>query len=157
MHSFNCSSRWCKSNRSFLEGASHPEELVEEAHRLGLHSLALTDRDGVYGVVRAHLKAKELGFHLIIGAQVSIKDGSSILLLVHNRVGYRNLCHLISKGRLRHEKGTSKVSWTEVAEHQKGLFALWLNQGPVELLLEAFDNRLYGFATRHRYYSEVPL
>ena len=49
---------WCKTNGSFLEGASHPEELVEEAQRLGLRSLAVTDRDGVYGVVRAHVKAK---------------------------------------------------------------------------------------------------
>src|SRR5574337_756260 len=58
---------WCKSHFSFLEGASHPGELVEEAYRLGLKSLALTDRDGVYGIVRAHVKARELGLHLIVG------------------------------------------------------------------------------------------
>ena len=62
---------WCKSNFSFLEGASHPDELVEEAQRLGLSSLALTDRDGVYGIVRAHVKAQELGLHLIIGSQIN--------------------------------------------------------------------------------------
>jgi error-prone DNA polymerase len=63
---------WCKSNFSFLEGASHAEELVEEAHRLGIRSLALTDRDGVYGMIRAHVKAKELGLHLLCGAQVTV-------------------------------------------------------------------------------------
>src|SRR5882672_3430293 len=63
---------WCKSNFSFLEGASHAEELVEEAHRLGIGSIAITDRDGVYGMVRAHVKARELGIHLVCGAQVSI-------------------------------------------------------------------------------------
>jgi error-prone DNA polymerase len=63
---------WCKSNFSFLEGASHPEELVEEAHRLGIGSLALTDRDGVYGMVRAHVKARELGVQLVCGAQVTV-------------------------------------------------------------------------------------
>jgi error-prone DNA polymerase len=63
---------WCKSNFSFLEGASHPEELVEEAHRLGLRSLAVTDRDGVYGMVRAHVKAKELGLHLVCGVQLTV-------------------------------------------------------------------------------------
>jgi error-prone DNA polymerase len=63
---------WAKSNFSFLEGASHPEELVEEAHRLGLGSIALTDRDGVYGMVRAHVKARELGVHLVCGAQLSV-------------------------------------------------------------------------------------
>ena len=63
---------WCKSNFSFLEGASHAEELVEEAHRLGLRSIAITDRDGVYGMVRAHTKAKELGIQLVCGAQLTV-------------------------------------------------------------------------------------
>lgn len=53
---------WCKSNFLFLEGASHPDELIEEAQQFGLPSLALTDRDGVYGIVRAHSKTQELGF-----------------------------------------------------------------------------------------------
>ncbi|MEP6863865.1 MAG: error-prone DNA polymerase [Deltaproteobacteria bacterium] len=63
---------WCKSNFSFLEGASHAEELVEEAHRLGLRSIAITDRDGVYGLVRAHTKAKELGIQVLNGAQLTV-------------------------------------------------------------------------------------
>src|SRR5687767_3949540 len=63
---------WVKSNHSFLEGASHPEELVMRAHELGLPAVAITDRDGVYGAVRAHVKAKELGIKLIIGAQISL-------------------------------------------------------------------------------------
>ncbi len=65
---------WVKSHYSFLEGASSPDELVEEARRLGLSSLALTDRDGVYGVVRAHVKAREVGLHLIVGAQVTVGE-----------------------------------------------------------------------------------
>ena len=147
---------WCKSNSSFLEGASHPEELVEEAYRLGLPGLAITDRDGVYGVVRAHVKALEVGIHLIIGSQVTMDDGSTILLLVEDHEGYRNLCRLVTKGRLRSEKGSSSVSWTEVFEHQKGLLALWIRQGPLELLREAFDNRVYALATRHRCDVDVP-
>jgi error-prone DNA polymerase len=63
---------WCKSNFSFLEGASHAEELVEQAHCHGLRSIALTDRDGVHGMVRAHVKARELGMHLVCGAQLSV-------------------------------------------------------------------------------------
>ena len=66
---------WCKSNFSFLEGASHPDELVGRAHALGLPALALTDRDGVHGVVRAHVKARELGVPLIVGAEVTVGDG----------------------------------------------------------------------------------
>ncbi len=63
---------WCKSNYSFLEGASHPEELIEQAHAFGLPALALTDCDGVHGVVRAHMKAQELGVHLLIGAELTV-------------------------------------------------------------------------------------
>ena len=50
---------WCKSNASFLRGASHPEELVDKAAELGLSSIAITDVDGVYGIVRAHERARE--------------------------------------------------------------------------------------------------
>ncbi len=80
---------WCKSNFSFLEGASHAEELVEEAHRLGLRSIAITDRDGVYGMVRAHTKAKELGVQLICGAQLTVAPPTAQLAFssVTTRVG----------------------------------------------------------------------
>src|SRR5688500_3303975 len=116
---------WCKSNFSFLEGASHPDELVDEAYRLGLPAIALTDRDGVYGVVRAHVKARELGIKLIIGAQVTVDDGSTIVLLAQDRGGYANLCRLLTKGRLRSEKGESVVTWEEVCAHATGLVAIW--------------------------------
>ena len=116
---------WCKSNFSFLEGASHPDELVEEAYRLGLPAIALTDRDGVYGVVRAHVKARELGMKIIIGSQVTIDDGSTIVLLSRDRGGYANLCRLLTQGRLRSEKGKSAVTWGEVSTHAAGLIALW--------------------------------
>jgi error-prone DNA polymerase len=151
---------WCKSNFSFLEGASHPDELVEEAQRLGLLSLALTDRDGVYGVVRAHVKAQELGLHLIIGSQITINDGSIILLLAQDRAGYTNLCRLLTAGRLRSEKGESTVSWDEIYRQASGLVALWgggqsLAAGEIEHdtvsgnLYEAFGDRLYCMVARH--------
>jgi error-prone DNA polymerase len=70
---------WCKSNFSFLEGASHAEELVEEAHRLGMRSIAISDRDGVYGMIRAYVKAKELGVHLVSGAQMTVAPASTRL------------------------------------------------------------------------------
>src|SRR5262245_14020315 len=116
---------WCKSNFSFLEGASHPDELVEETQRLGLSCLTLTDRDGVYGIVRGHVKAQELGIHLIIGSQVSVEDGSTIVLLAQVRGGYANLCRLLTAGRLRSEKGESVVTWDEIYRHARGLIALW--------------------------------
>ncbi len=157
---------WCKSNFSFLEGASHPDELVEEAHRLGLQALALTDRDGVYGIVRGHVKAQELGLHLMIGSQVTVDDGSAIVLLAQDRSGYANLCRLLTAGHLRSPKGESRVGWDEVCGHASGLIALW--GGDKSLLVEeavcdevaghlrdAFGDRLYGMVTRHRREEEV--
>ena len=72
---------WCKSNFSFLEGASHPAELVAQAHALGLPAVAITDRDGVYGVVRAYVKAKELGIKLIM-KQKAVERKTGKLLTV---------------------------------------------------------------------------
>ena len=172
---------WCRSNFSFLEGASHPDELVEQAHALGIEALALTDRDGVHGMVRAHVKAKELGVRLIVGAEVTVDDAvnaaaaaatgdaaqpSTCVLLAANRIGYANLCRLITAGRLRRPKGESRVTWPEVCERAEGLIALW--GGDRSLLVrdtepravagplrEAFGDRLYALAARHRRAEEV--
>ena len=157
---------WCKSNFSFLEGASHPDELIEEAQRLGLSALALTDSDGVYGIVRAHVKARELGLRLIVGSQVAVEDESTIVLLAQDRSGYANLCRLLTAGRLRSQKGESAVTWHEIYHHAEGLIALWggdrsLIVGEVEPnevagnLRDAFGDRLYGMITRHRREDEV--
>lgn len=158
---------WCKSNFSFLEGASHPDELVEEAHQQGLRAIALTDRDGVYGIVRAHVKARELGIHLLVGSQVrvgdSLEQSSPILLLATDRPAYARLCRLLSTGRRRSPKGQSRVSWPELCAQAKGLIALWggapslLYQAPKAAfekvagdLRDAFGDRLYALLTRHR-------
>ncbi|RMH39606.1 MAG: DNA polymerase III subunit alpha [Deltaproteobacteria bacterium] len=157
---------WCRSNFSFLDGASHPDELVDRAHQLGLRAIALTDRDGVYGAVRAHVKARELGIHLVVGATVSIDDGSHIVLLARDRGGYANLCRLLTRGRRRCAKGQSRVSWREVCEHAGGLTALWGGDGsaivapdePVvaaRALRDAFGDRLYALVARHRRDDEV--
>ncbi|HTU58461.1 MAG TPA: PHP domain-containing protein, partial [Polyangiales bacterium] len=145
-----------------MEGASHPEELVEEALRLGYSAIGITDRDGVYGSVRAHLAAQEHGVRLCIGSEITITDGSTIVLLAQDRAGYANLCRLITRGRLRHEKGQSSVSYAEVAEHAPGLVALWggeqsslvsRTQFDAEAaghLRDAFGDRLYGMLARHK-------
>ena len=147
---------FCKSNYSFLEGASHPGELVEAAHRMGIESLAVTDRDGVYGIVRAHVRARELGVHLVIGSQVSVgEDGEKLQLLATNEEGYANVCRLLTKGRLRCEKGKSKVFWPEVAGHAEGVIALWSGDGDPALLKDAFGDRLYALIARHREADEV--
>lgn len=159
---------WCKSNFSFLEGASHPDELIEVASLMGLSALALTDRDGVYGAVRAHLRAKELGMALIHGAELTIEDGSHLVVLVQSRAGYANLCRLISLGRLRSPKGECSIRWSEVYEHAGDLIALWggeqsLIASPTDpslvadQLRQAFGDRLYGLLTRHQRDRDIDL
>ncbi len=140
---------WCKSNYSFLEGASFPDELVEAAYELGCPAIAITDRDGVYGVVRAYEKAKALGIKLIVGSEVTLDDGATLVLLAMTRRGYANLCQLLTLGRMRCEKGRSEVSRAEVAAHAEDLIALWTLDGPHEALQPAFGDRLYGLIARH--------
>jgi error-prone DNA polymerase len=153
-----------KSNFSFLEGASHPHELVERAATLGLRALALTDRDGVYGAVRAHVAAKEHNLHLIHGATVTIRqaDHQSLTLLVQTREGYANLCRLLTRGRLRHKKGMCSVTWDEVCSHAEGVIALIgvrdTRPGVPQAIINlksAFGDRLYGVITRHREREDV--
>jgi error-prone DNA polymerase len=156
---------WCKSNGSFLEGASHPEELVDRAVELELDALAVTDRDGMYGIVRAHEKAKERGISLIIGAQVTVEH-TTIVLLAENRDGYANLCRLLTIGRRRKPKGESLVTWQEVCQHADHLLALWGGDASLIVrepepeavardLCDAFGDRLYAMAARHRRDTEA--
>ncbi|MFW6215389.1 MAG: error-prone DNA polymerase [Alkalispirochaetaceae bacterium] len=153
---------WCTSNYSFLEGSSFPEELVERTEELRLPALALVDRDGVYGVVRAHAAAKGRGVRLIIGSLVTMDDGSSIILYPQTRSGYANLCSLISRGRLRSPKGFSSVSWGELEEFSRDLLAILPTQGDVFFEKERlgamsalFADRLYIGVSRH--YEAVEL
>jgi len=101
----------CMTNFTFLRGASHAEELVARAVRLGYAALAITDECSLAGVVRAHTEAKAHGLHLIIGSQFKLVDAAgapafSLLLLAQNREGYGNLSELITLARTRAGKGS---------------------------------------------------
>ena len=158
---------WCKSNYSFLEGASHPEELVDACRQNGIPALALTDRHGVYGMVRAHVCARRQGIHLIAGSQVSLREGAEILLLARNQEGYRNLCRLLTDGHLRSSKGKCRPDAQAVCGRSRGLIALWIGspdpgdspQAASESLLEpfkaAFADCLYLLLARHRQAQEA--
>ena len=107
----------CHTNFSFLDGASHPEELAEEAARLGLTALAVTDHDGFYGVVRFAEAARELGLPTVFGAELSLgparpaerrarPGGRHLLVLARGPEGYARLCRVIAEAQLRGgEKG----------------------------------------------------
>ncbi len=113
----------CRSNYSFLEGASHPDELVTRAAELGLAALAITDRNSLAGVVRAHVAAKETKLKLLIGAEITPVDAPPVVLWAMNRAGYGRLCRLITRGRQRAPKGESRLTLADVAEHAAGLLA----------------------------------
>lgn len=142
----------CRSNYSFLTGASHPEELVARAAELGLSALALTDDDGLYGVVKAHLEAKARGVKLLVASSLTLTWGGAVgpklVVYAEDQVGYAHLCELLSSSRLAHPKGEAGLDWSAVAEKSQGLLAV-LPQAPVagglELrgLAEAFPGRFY--------------
>ena len=150
---------WTKSNFSFLEGASHPGELVDQAHSYGLPALALTDRDGVYGIVRAHMRAKEVGMRMIYGAQITVgataETGRPVVLLARNRAGYGQLCRLISLGRARCEKGSSLNLLDEVLCAGDDLIVLCPHSDLLADLRDAYGDRAYALCVRHRKAEEL--
>jgi len=103
------------SNFSFLRGASHPEEMVERAAELGYRALALTDRNTLAGVVRAHEAALRTGVHFIPGARLDLIDGPGLLCLPVTRRGYGALSRLITTGRRRAPKGECHLGREDVA------------------------------------------
>jgi len=155
-----------RSNFSLLEGASQPEELVQAASAMGLAALGLADRDGVYGVVRAHREARDApGLKLVVGATLTLTDAPPVTLLVADRRGWSGLSRLISGARglvvERQDggaardrgvvKGHATVGVQTLAASAPGLYAV-LHQGwdaaAAEPLRQAFGERLRVLLTR---------
>jgi error-prone DNA polymerase len=116
------------TNFSFLHGASHAEELVREAYALGLDAIAITDRNTLAGVVRAHIAARQTSgsdinaptFKVITGARLDLEDAPSLLCLPTNRAAYGRLSRLISLGQSRAKKGSCHLRLDDVAAHADG-------------------------------------
>ena len=165
----------CRTNFSFLEGASHPDELVNRAAELGLAALAITDRNSVAGMVRAHVAAKEAGLKLIVGAEITPDDAPPVILLATGRTAYSRLSTLITHGRRRAAKGECWLTFDDVTRHADGLLAcvplsrclqghLFNARPGVKRVLhsaveedaglhryrECFGDRCYGLAELHR-------
>ncbi len=132
-----------RSAFSFLRGASRPEELVERAKELELPAIALCDRDGLYGSVRAHAAGQELEQRVIVGAELGVATGIErrgswrtpkrekaapelpvVALLVRDHEGYTNLCRLLTRAHADLEKGQSALEPAWLAEHARGLVAV---------------------------------
>jgi error-prone DNA polymerase len=146
----------CKTNFSFLEGASHPDELVGQAIRLGYAGMAVTDRNSLAGTVRAHVAAQEAGLKLVVGAEITMDDAGPVLLWAMNRQGYGRLCQLLTRGRRQAPKGECRLAFADVAEHSSGLLIGVLLPhavDPASDLLrwrDVFEDRTYAVAELHR-------
>ncbi|HLS49323.1 MAG TPA: error-prone DNA polymerase [Actinomycetaceae bacterium] len=130
---------------SFLDGANHPAELVAEAHRLGLSALALTDHDGLYGVVQLAQAARSVGLPTVLGAELNLgtngratpsggtgngvgatkdPDGEHLVVLARDPAGYRRLSAAIARAHLRGSKGQPAYDLAELAEQAAGSWLL---------------------------------
>jgi len=113
-----------RSAYSFLRGASTPEQLAQRAAHLQMPAMALCDRDGVYGAPWFFTEARKIGLRPIVGAELTMADGSILPVLVKSRAGYKNLCQLLTSAHLQNEKGKCKVRWEELPGFAEGLVAL---------------------------------
>ncbi|HCF99906.1 MAG TPA: error-prone DNA polymerase [Chloroflexi bacterium] len=118
------------SNFSFLDGASAPDRLVKRAAELEMPALALTDHHGLYGAVRFLHAAKAAGIKPIIGAEICLRSENGegqakphLVLLARNRVGYANLCRIITKAQLDYQDDP-QITLTDLAPYHEGLIAL---------------------------------
>jgi error-prone DNA polymerase len=152
------------TNFSFLRGGSHPEELVATARALGLDAIAVTDRNTLAGVVRAHLAAKEMGgVKFIVGARLDLQDAPSLLVYPTTRAAYGRLCRLLTLGQRRALKGQCTLTLEDVTAHAEGLICIALPpdrekatldfEPQLRRMQDALPARLY-LAARHGYHGD---
>lgn len=153
----------CRTNFSFLEGASHPDELVVRSAELGHVALAITDRNSVAGVVRAHVAAKQVGLKLLIGAEITPIDAPPVLLWAPDRASYARLARLLTQGRRSARKGECRLTFANIADHAEGLLAGVLlsriprstlhascSASPLNGYRDVFGDRCYAIAELRR-------
>jgi len=124
------------SNFSFLRGASHPEEMVEQAASLGYTAIAITDRNTLAGIVRAHVAAKKFKIKFIPACRVDLIDGPSLLAFPTDVRAYAKLSNLLTVGNLRTEKGKCELYKADVYQYANGI--LW-TVVPPDSLSETFE------------------
>jgi DNA-directed DNA polymerase III PolC len=113
-----------KSAFSFLEATALPEALAERAVALAQPALALVDTDGVYGAPTFYRACTRLGITPLVGAEISMADGGRLPLLVEDQDGYKNLCRLLTRIKMRAAKGQGTAGWDDLEEHTGGLVCL---------------------------------
>src|SRR5665213_945125 len=147
----------CTSHFSFLRGASSCEELFAQAAVLGIEALAVTDRNSLAGIVRAHEAAKTTGVRLIVGCRLDLADGVSVLVYPTDRSAYARLCRLLSLGKKRAGKAKCRLDWSDLVAYGEGLIAISIPDEAddacalhLRRLCEAFSERAYLALTLRR-------
>ncbi|MCG8510355.1 MAG: PHP domain-containing protein, partial [Rhodospirillales bacterium] len=129
------------SNYSFLRGASHPEELVTQAAALGHAAIAITDRNTLSGVVRAHVAAKQAGIKLVVGTRLDLQDAPSFLCFPKDREAYGRLARLLTVGKRRAPKGECHLCLADLMDHGEGQILVVLSP---ETLDQDFADSLFN-------------
>jgi error-prone DNA polymerase len=129
------------SSFSFLRGASQPVELVRRARELGQRAIAITDRNTLAGIVRAHSAAQELDFRLVVGCRLDLADAPSLLCFPTDRAAYGRLSRLLTRGKRRAEKSQCHLAYADAVELGAGLLMLALPP-------DAPDDRFGDFLAR---------
>ena len=138
------------TNYSFLRGGSHPQELVEQAIKLGHTAIGITDHNTLAGVVRAFAasrgekKADPDRIKLLVGSRLETRDSCSLLVYPTDLDAYKRLSRLLTLGNRRTEKGKCDIGFDDLAEHAEGLLAIVLPPRKPEEM--AFVDRLQKFA-----------
>ncbi|HWV02100.1 MAG TPA: error-prone DNA polymerase [Devosia sp.] len=147
----------CASHFSFLRGASSAEELFASAAMLGIEALAITDRNSLAGIVRAHEAAKATGVRLIVGCRLVLADGTDVTVYPTDRSAYARLCRMLSIGKGRAGKGKCELHWGDLAEWGEGLIATLAPDAADDItalrlrrLADGFPSRAYMALTLRR-------
>ncbi|MGA2194899.1 MAG: error-prone DNA polymerase [Bryobacteraceae bacterium] len=142
-----------RSAFSFLEGAAVPEDLAGACAQFAMPAMAIMDRNGLYGAPRFHMAARKAGVRAHIGSEITCTNGRAYPLLAETREGYRNLCRLVTRMKLRAKKGEGAASLEDIAEFSRGLICL--TRHPDARLLEIFGpHHLYAELQRHYHREE---
>ncbi|HSB95057.1 MAG TPA: error-prone DNA polymerase [Spongiibacteraceae bacterium] len=152
----------CLSNFSFLRGASHPWELVEQAAELGYSAVAITDECSFAGIVKAHVAALEFGIQLLIGSELQLEENLTIIAIAPNKTAYSELSALITLARRRSDKGSYRLGLRDLEFNLRHNLIIWQpalnasdrasdkaadNTHYAAELKRIFDNRLWlGFS-----------
>jgi error-prone DNA polymerase len=141
------------SNFSFLDGASHPDDLAQQAAALGYTAIGITDTNTLAGIVRAHTAAKKAGIRIIVGCRLDLVDGTSLLCYPTNKQAYARLTNLLSIGNARTEKGQCHLYKQDVYKYANEMKFIivpptTLNEGFQFDI--AFENDVNEYATTFR-------